>query len=137
MHYFAQFSPVKEGGYSVRFPDVPEAITYGVDIEEALLMAEDALKICLEEYAKRKTPFPVPSTLEQARTKAEEWEADLDLEKNGNDFYQLIPAPDMDTTPVRLSISLPKNVIGILDRKAKLAGMTRSGYIAKLAMQNA
>ncbi len=43
--YPASLTPEKKGGFMVRFPDVPEAITSGVDRRDALLQAAD----CLEE----------------------------------------------------------------------------------------
>src|SRR5438094_522900 len=43
--YPATFTPEKEGGYMVRFVDLPEAITSGADRIDALAQAAD----CLEE----------------------------------------------------------------------------------------
>jgi antitoxin HicB len=39
-----------EGGFVVKFPDVPEALTQGDDKEEALTRAADALETALEFY---------------------------------------------------------------------------------------
>ncbi len=47
--------------------------------------------------------------------------------------WTLPDAPDMDMTPVRINISLPKCVLEGLDRKASARGMTRSALIAKAA----
>ena len=132
-YYFAGFSKNRSGGYTVIFPDLPEAFTQGDDIPEAMEMAEDVLKITLEEYAREgKTP-PAPSGPEEARTLMEKEAAELG--DAGREFFlQLIAAPDMDSTPVKVTMSLPRNVLGMLDRKAKLAGKTRSGYVAWMAM---
>ena len=43
--YPVKLTKQKEGGYLVQFPDLPEAITQGEDIEDALNEAMD----CLEE----------------------------------------------------------------------------------------
>ena len=43
--YPANLSPEKGGGFTVQFPDLPEAITSGKDRADALLQAAD----CLEE----------------------------------------------------------------------------------------
>jgi antitoxin HicB len=43
--YPANLSPEKGGGFTVRFPDLPKAITSGKDRADALLQATD----CLEE----------------------------------------------------------------------------------------
>ena len=41
MYYPAKFTPAEEGGYVVTFRDIPEAITQGDDMTEAVEMAED------------------------------------------------------------------------------------------------
>ena len=41
MYYPAKFTPAEEGGYIVTFRDIPEAITQGDDMTEAVEMAED------------------------------------------------------------------------------------------------
>ena len=134
-YYTAAFCPCENGMYSITFPDFPEIATEGSDLSDAMFMAEDALKMALEEYAKERKQPPVPSSVDEAKAKTQALYDELDITPQGSVIYPLIAAPDMDTTPVRLSISLPKNVVSILDRKAKLAGMTRSGYIAHLASQ--
>jgi antitoxin HicB len=50
-----------EGGYTVVFPDVPEAITQGEDVDEALLYAVDALEAALSFYVASRRPLPSPS----------------------------------------------------------------------------
>ena len=45
----------------VTFRDVPEAITFGVDREEALLNAVDALESGLSFYVDSRKPLPLPS----------------------------------------------------------------------------
>ena len=45
--YRARIEPDPEGGFIVTFPDVPEAVTGGGTMEEALEMAEDALAVAL------------------------------------------------------------------------------------------
>lgn len=50
------------GGYVVTFPDIPEAITQGETIEEALKMAQDALETALDFYFDDQRPVPGPSS---------------------------------------------------------------------------
>ena len=50
-----------EGGFTVTFRDVPEAITEGDTREEALLRAEDALESALAMYIAAKEALPEPS----------------------------------------------------------------------------
>ena len=50
-----------DGTVLVTFPDVPEAITFGADTDEALLQAVDALESALSFYVDDRKPLPVPS----------------------------------------------------------------------------
>jgi len=50
-----------DGGFTVTFPDVPEAITEGDNLEEALMHASDALESALEFYTDAGRDLPRPS----------------------------------------------------------------------------
>ena len=54
----------QEGGFSVSFPDVPEALTCGDDHAEALEMAEDALAVALGAYVQAREAIPAPGSPE-------------------------------------------------------------------------
>lgn len=45
----------------VTFVDLPEAITFGADEDEALLQAVDALETALSFYIETRKPLPAPS----------------------------------------------------------------------------
>ena len=62
--YPATLIPDPNGGFTVTFRDVPEAITEGDSCEEALLRAEDALESALAMYVAAKEPLPAPSPTE-------------------------------------------------------------------------
>jgi antitoxin HicB len=51
-------TPDPDGGFTVTFRDVPEAITEGDTRDEALLRAEDALESALAMYVAAKEPLP-------------------------------------------------------------------------------
>lgn len=59
--YPAKFTPCEEGGFTVTFRDVPEAITQGDDMDEARAMAADALESAMDFYLEDKRPVPAPS----------------------------------------------------------------------------
>lgn len=61
MRYPVRLRPAKEGGYIVTFPDIPEAITQGDDIDDALLHGADALESALEFYFEKRRAVPSPS----------------------------------------------------------------------------
>ena len=58
--YPAVFEP-EEGGYNVSFPDLPGCLTCGDNLEDALFMAEDALRGYLEWLEEDEEPLPLPS----------------------------------------------------------------------------
>ena len=51
----------------VTFADVPEAITFGADEDEALLQAVDALETGLSLYVDARKPLPVPSKVKRGQ----------------------------------------------------------------------
>ena len=59
--YPYELRPQPEGGFTVTFPDVPEAITQGETEAEAAAMAEDALVTALSFYTDDAKPLPHPS----------------------------------------------------------------------------
>ena len=50
-----------DGGFVVTFRDIPEAITQGETVEDALFMAKDALETAMEFYFEDKRCIPAPS----------------------------------------------------------------------------
>ena len=131
--YFAVFMPTKEGGYAVEFPDIPEAFTQGETLEECLTLGADVLAIAVEEYAKARRELPEPSGLEEVEAWAEEQKKDSSLDPGGRMLFQLFRAPDVDATPVRVSVSFAKSTLSEIDHKAQRAGLTRSGFLAQAA----
>ena len=61
MKFPVKLSKEPEGGYTVTFPDIPEAITCGESIEDALYHAKDALESAMDFYLDDKRPVPTPS----------------------------------------------------------------------------
>ncbi|MGH7880658.1 MAG: type II toxin-antitoxin system HicB family antitoxin [Candidatus Binataceae bacterium] len=47
----AVLEPEDESGFTVRVPAFPEIVTYGKDEREALAMAEDAIRLVIEDTA--------------------------------------------------------------------------------------
>lgn len=131
--YFAVFMPVKEGGYAVEFPDFPEAFTQAGTFEECLVMGSDILAITVEEYIKARKDMPEPSTLQQVEEWAANEQGNADLDPSRRRLIQLFRAPDVDATPVRVSVSFTKSMLDEIDSKAKAAGYTRSGFLAQAA----
>jgi len=51
-------TPQPEGGYTVTSPVLPELITEGDTLEEAVSNVQDALEAVIETYEDLKKPFP-------------------------------------------------------------------------------
>ncbi|MEO8662990.1 MAG: type II toxin-antitoxin system HicB family antitoxin [Bryobacteraceae bacterium] len=66
MEYPAKFTKDKtSGGFVVTFPDVPEAITQGETIEEAVAMASEALELALTFYTEKWADIPATGELKR------------------------------------------------------------------------
>lgn len=59
-NYPVKFSKQKEGGYLVQFLDLPEAITQGESIEDALHEAADCLEEAIACRISKNLGIPVP-----------------------------------------------------------------------------
>ena len=59
--YPAKFSRQTDGGYTVQFVDLPEAITEGDDLDEALKHAQDVLSMSLRGRIEDGKKIPLPS----------------------------------------------------------------------------
>lgn len=61
LFYPALFHKAEEGGFWISFPDIPECLTQGDNMEQAYEMAVDALGLALTCREKERQPFPNPS----------------------------------------------------------------------------
>ena len=122
MNYFAVVHKEPETDYGVSFPDFPGCITAGRTLEEARIMAEEALSTHIELLQEMKQDLPAPSTLDDLRILGE-------LE---NAVVLLITIPPKKI--VRINVSLSEDVLGIIDRRAKLFHMNRSQFLIEAAL---
>lgn len=60
--YWAHLEPDPDGGFTVTFPDVPDAITHGFTREEALANASEALGLALRGYLADGEAIPAPAS---------------------------------------------------------------------------
>ena len=64
MKYPVTLTSEENGGFSVSFADIPEALTCGDDREDALAEALDALVTAFEFYFEDERAIPLPSAVE-------------------------------------------------------------------------
>ena len=64
LFYPALFHQAEEGGFWVSFPDFPECLTEGDNMEDAYEMAFDALGLTISDKLQNNELLPVPSTFE-------------------------------------------------------------------------
>jgi predicted RNase H-like HicB family nuclease len=57
-NYTVVFEPVTGGSYNVVVPAIPEICTFGETLEEAKVMAADAIKCYIESALKANEPIP-------------------------------------------------------------------------------
>lgn len=58
LRYNIILKPEPEGGYTVLVPSLPGCVSYGVDVDEALSMAKEAVEAYLESLQKNNEPIP-------------------------------------------------------------------------------
>jgi predicted RNase H-like HicB family nuclease len=109
-------------------PDLPGCFSAGDTLEEALIQAEDAVTTWIEATLDAGGAVPQPSDIEALRAAHPEFDGWLWA------LVKVDPAM-LDDTLERVNISLPRRVLHRLDARARAAGETRSGFIARLAIE--
>jgi predicted RNase H-like HicB family nuclease len=114
--------------WGVVVPDLPGCFSAGDTLEEALIQAEDAVTTWIEATLDAGGAVPQPSDIEALRAAHPEFDGWLWA------LVKVDPAM-LDDTLERVNISLPRRVLHRLDARARAAGETRSGFIARLAIE--
>lgn len=123
-HYIALIHKDADSDYGVSFPDLPGVITAGSDLDEARLMAAEALALHLKGMAADGEAIPEPSSLEEIMSTVE----------NKDGVAVLIPAPASEVKKtVRVNVTLPEDVLSEIDHFAEQHGFTRSGFLVQAA----
>lgn len=130
--YYAAFIP-DEGKFSVLFPDLPGCQTWGNTLEESFGHSVEALAGHLEAMAADGDVIPEPSLRDKAWEELQSYCAELEIELPEGTVFQLVPAPELDLSPIRISVSFKRYTLEMIDRKAEASGMTRSGFLAAAA----
>lgn len=91
--------------FGVSFPDLPGVISAGSNLDEARLMAEEALALHLEGLAEDGEAVPEPSSLEEIMAIAE----------NRGAVAVLVDAPPSEVKTVRVNVTLPADTLAAIE----------------------
>lgn len=73
LFYPAIFHKAEEGGFWVTFPDIPECMTQGDDMQQAYEMAVEALGLAITSRKEEKLELPPPSEPDRITTGTNEF----------------------------------------------------------------
>lgn len=129
MRYPIAIEPGNETtAWGVVVPDLPGCFSAGDTMEEAIVQAEEAVTAWIEATLDAGQDIPAPSSIDALRAAHPEL----------IDWLWALAKVDpamLDDTLERVNISLPRRVLHRLDARARSAGETRSGFIARMAIE--
>ena len=112
----------EEQGYSVVFPDLPGCFSAGVNYDDAVRKAHEALAL----YADGEVSLPVPRSLEQIKKEWADW---AEWEKNYKFLVGKVVLYPMKAEVYRFNISMPADLVARIDRVTS----NRSAFITTAA----
>jgi predicted RNase H-like HicB family nuclease len=122
--YIALIHKDDDSDYGVSFPDFPGCVTAGSTLDDARVMAAEALTFHIDGMTEDGDPIPEPSDL-----------ATIMRDRgNQNAVAFLVEADTRSSKTVRVNITLPEDVLKEIDAFAEREGYTRSGLIVKAAL---
>ena len=124
--YYAIFYKLESGGFGVRFPDVPSIHTSGQDLDEALIMAIDALSGMLV-VGRKGREYSAPSVYDVVKEQAAEGEL----------VFPVVPseaAMEEYRPKKRVNVMVPVDLLSRIDEHVKTTvGMDRSRFFSEAA----
>jgi predicted RNase H-like HicB family nuclease len=126
MEYIAYLHKDSDSDYGVSFPDFPGCITAGRTLDEASRMAAEALALHIQGMIEDGDAVPEPSKVDDIAA---------DAAKQGAVAFLVSVNPPEAT--VRVNITARKSQIAKIDALANAAGLTRSGFMVRAAMNAA
>ncbi len=113
--------------YGVIVPDLPGCFSAGDTLDEAIANASEAILLHIEGLLETGQSVPEANPIEQHR--------------NNPDYTSMlwaIASVDMakiDKRSKRINITMPERIVAMVDAAAKQAGESRSGFLARAAME--
>jgi predicted RNase H-like HicB family nuclease len=126
MEYIAYLHKDRKSDFGVSFPDFPGCVTAGKTLDEARMVAVEALSLHIEGMMEDGGVIPEPSTLDALAS---------DPAMKGSVAF--LVNVDVAEKAARFNITARKSQMEEIDRRAKKEGMTRSAYIVASALAGA
>ena len=112
-----------DSDFGVEFPDLPGCVTAGATIDEALRMAEEALRFHIDGMLEDGSDIPLPSSVAAVLERGEALGAAVCL----------VRLTLTKGRAVRVNITLDENLLQAVDLEAARSGTSRSGFLAEAA----
>jgi len=129
MRYPVVIEPGTEStAHGVVVPDLPGCFSAGDSLEEALVLAKEAIAAWIDAALDAGQDIPQPSPIDLLRRQHKARRTWIWA------LVEVDPAA-LDDTVERVNISLPRRVLRRLDILATRHGETRSGFIARMALE--
>lgn len=123
-YYVALVHKEEKSDFGVSFPDFPGCISAGSTLDEAALMATEALNGHADLMAAEGETIPEPSTLDVIMS-------DQGYRDGIPMLIGLKQAPG--SRVVRVNITVPEDFLQAIDAHAARQGMNRSGFLVRAA----
>ena len=123
-HYFGLIRKDDSSDYGVEFPDFPGCITAGKTLDEARLLATEALNAHVAFMLEDSERLPVPTNLEKIMALAE----------NRNAVGILVDV-NLPSAVRRINITIREEALSKIDYYAKTHGYTRSDFLTRAALK--
>jgi predicted RNase H-like HicB family nuclease len=123
MNYIALIHKERKSDYGVSFPDFPGCISAGKSLDQAKEMAQEAIMNHILLLREMNEPVPAPSSLEEIMSSPE----------NRSAIAYLVEIPSHHS--VRINISLPEDVLDLIDTRARRLNLSRSAFLTEAALR--
>lgn len=124
-HYIAIIHKDEDSDFGVSFPDLPGCISGGKTLEQARLMAVEALETHVTYMVEEGLAVPEPSSLD-AVIKHEDYK----------EAVAVLPVPlEIEQKVQRVNISVPERDLARIDRYATSHGINRSTFLVRSALE--
>ena len=114
--------------FGVTVPDVPGCFSWGDSIEEAILNTREAIKAHVDALLSEGMPVDIEQTPIDVLQSNEEF-------AGGIWALVTIDMAQLDPTPERVNISIPRFALAKIDQFAESRHETRSGFLTRAALK--